>query len=143
MKTIVAIDPGKYIGLVAVYETGKIKGFYEATTVEEALKFISQCSPEVLIMESFISNGGRSKDYTALEVIAIIKFMLRKSNIQIVMQSPSCQANMKVEDISSKHCVSALKHVMYFLKGKTKPNPSNDLSCTKKGVRWDNDGWGK
>jgi len=118
MRTIVAVDPGKYTGLVAVLEVEgnwKLKDSHEATTVDEVVKFINQHNPEILIMESFIANGGRTKDFTALEVIAVVKYVFSKSRMKMVMQSPSCQTNHKADSIPSRHCVSAMKHVLYFL----------------------------
>ena len=118
MRTIVGIDPGKYTGLVAILESNGsygIKDQYEATNVDEVIKFINQHNPEVLIIEDFIANGGRCKDFTALEVIAVIKYVIKR-RIKITMQSPSCQANIEVPyGITSRHCESAMKHIKYYL----------------------------
>lgn len=119
MKTIVALDPGKHNGLVALnyHGEGKFSNVdqHETSRVDEVIKFIRQHKPDTLIIEGFISNGGRCKDVTAIEIIAIVKYVFKGSRIKIVIQSPSCQVNQKAESVS-RHCASAMKHALHYIK---------------------------
>lgn len=119
MESIVALDPGKHNGLVALNYHGKGKfndvDELETSRVDEVVRFIRQHNPNTLIIEEFIANGGRCKDFTAIEVIAVVKYVFKGSRLKIVTQSPSCQTNQKVE-CASRHCASAMKHALYYIK---------------------------
>jgi len=118
MRIIVGVDPGKSTGLV-VTNVQLDKVFLKQNMVihdiHNIIAYIKSAKPDDIIVEDFVT-GGRPKDYTALEVIAVLKYVFKE---KIKLQPPSCQANIVCNErgIQSRHCVSAFKHVMHYAKG--------------------------
>lgn len=135
MRIIAGVDPGKSTGIVVTnVQSDKVflKSNIVIHNIQDIVEYIKSFSPDDIIVEDFVTGGGRSRDYTALEVLAVLKYVFGS---KIKIQPPSCQANIVCDEkgIQSRHCVSAFKHVVHYAKGLnvnriSNVNFTNDIS---------------